>query len=99
MVKQDMKRINMYKKLVDKLKAHPDNIEHTEAPIRNKDILKLLELSKITTKTEAIQFAVKFTIDNFGLKAVSLSHVEEKLEKLRYAQEKEHELSNELIDA
>ena len=98
MVIQDVWRMNKYKKLVDKLKAHPDNIEHTESPIKNKDILRLLEVSKTMSKSEAIQFAVKFTLENFGLKTISLSPIEEKLEKLRYAQKEVHEASEDLGD-
>ena len=97
MVIQDMRRTNRYKRYVDKLKAYPNNIEHTEAPIKNDDVLKLLSLSKTMTKTEAIQFAVKFTIENFR-EAVALNPIEEKLEKLRYAQKEAHEASDELLD-
>ena len=92
-------RQNKYKKLVDKLKAHPDSIEHTEAPIKNSDVLRLLEISKTMTKSEAIQFAVNFTNNNFGQKTIPLSHVGEKLEKLRYAKEEKHEACNELLDS
>ena len=99
MVIQDMRKMNVYKKLIDKLKAYPDGIEHTESPIKNSDILKLLEVSKTMSKTEAIQFAVRFTLDNFGQKAVSLSPIEEKLEKLRYAKEEAHKASGELLDS
>ena len=98
MVIQDVWRMNKYKKLVDKLKAHPDSIERTGSPIRNKDMLRLLEVSKKMSKSEAIRFAVEFTVDNFGLKSVPLSPIEEKLEKLRYAQKEAHEASEELLD-
>ncbi len=99
MVTQDARKINVYKQLVDKLEAHSDGIEHTEAPIKNSDVLKLLKLSKAMSKSDAIQFAVKFTIDNFGQKAIVLSPIEEKLEKLRYAKEETHKASDELLDS
>jgi len=78
-------RINKHKKIMNRLKANSDSIEIGEAPIYNKDMLKLIELFDAKSKSEALQFAVKFTIDNFELKVTSLSSVEEKLEKLRYA--------------
>lgn len=99
MVTQDARRINIYEKLVDKLKSHSDGIEHTEAPIKNSDVLKLLEISKAMSKSEAIQFAVKFTIDNFGQNNITLSPIEAKLEMLRYAKEEAHEASDELLDS
>lgn len=98
MVIQDARKLNKFKQLIDRLKAHPDNIEHTESPIKNEDVLRLLEISKKMSKSEAIQFAVEFTIENFGLKAISLSPTEEKLEKLRYAQKEAHEASEDLGD-
>lgn len=96
---RDMWRLNKYNKLVDKLKANFNSIEHTEAPIKNSDILKLLDVSKTMSKSEAIQFAVKFTLDNYGQKYISLSPIEEKLEKLRYAKEEAHKASDELLDS
>ncbi len=96
---QDVWKLNKYHKLIDKLKANPDNIEHTESPIMNSDILKLLEVSKTMSKSDAIQFAVKFTLDNYGQKPISLSPIEEKLEKLRYAKEEAHKSSDELLDS
>ena len=99
MVIQDARKLNRYKELVDKLKVYPDGIEHTEAPIKNKDILKLLEISKTMSKSEAMQFAVEFTLENFNKIDISLSPVELKLEKLRYAQKEAHEASDELLDS
>lgn len=109
MVIQDVWRQNKYKKLVDKLKANPEGIEHTEAPIKNNDILKLLEVSKKITKSEAIQFAVNFTIENLSAQVVyadrvsidriTLSPTEKKLEKLRYAAKEAHDASDELLDS
>lgn len=99
MIRQDMRKLNTYNRLIDKLKKHSDSIEHTEAPIRNKDMLVLLELSKTTTKSAAIQFAVDFTIENFGQKAISLSPIEQKLEKMRYAEKEAHDASEELLDS
>jgi len=91
-------RMNRHKIIMNKLKANPDSIEIGEAPIYNRDMLKLIELFDAKSKSEALQFAVKFTIDNFDLKSTPLSSVEEKLEKLRYARKDAHEASNELTD-
>ena len=85
-------RINKHKKIMNRLKANSDSIEIGEAPIYNRDMLKLIELFSAKSKSEALQFAVKFTIDNFDLKSTPLSSVEEKLEKLRYVQKEVHEL-------
>ena len=92
-------RMNRHKILIGRIKANLDSIEIGEAPIYNRDMLKLIELFDAKSKSEALQFAVKFTIDNFDLKSIPLSPVEEKLEKLRYARKDAHEASEELLDA
>lgn len=98
MVKDTLK-LSKYNKLINKLKNNLNKIEHTESPIKNGDMIKLLELSNAMSKSEAIQFAVKFTLDNYGRNPISLNPIEEKLEKLRYAKEDAHKASGELLDS
>lgn len=82
-------KVKKFKVLIDKLKSNPDAIVHTEASIMSRDVLELIELSKTTSKSEAIQFAIKFTVD--ALKA-------NKLKNLRYAKKEAHEASDDLLD-
>lgn len=89
---------NIYKKLLAKLKSNPDVISISECPIRNSDIVRLLELTGKQTKSDAISFAVESFINSAADKSVYKSSLEEKLEKLRYGKMAAHEASNDLID-
>ena len=68
-----------YRMLIERLKSNPDDIVYTNTPIKNSDMLQLLELSKCTGKSNAVLFAVNFTIYTLSEKAL-----EEKLEQRRY---------------
>lgn len=92
-------RMNRYKIMVNRIKANLDYIEIGEAPIYNRDMLKLFELFNAKSKSEAIQSAVRFALDNYELKYTPLSSAEEKLEKLRYAKQEVHEASDDLLDS
>lgn len=95
--------ISKYKKLISDLEAHPDVIMHTETPIKNRDILNLIKLSNTMSKSQAIQFAVEFTINNCKgegyIEKQKMSSLERKLEKLRYGEDAARESSNDLIDS
>ncbi len=71
-----------FRTLMEKLKSFSDVIEMSQAPILNKDMHQLIELTETTSKSEALQYAVTFTIDNIK---------QSKLEMLRYTRKEAHE--------
>lgn len=83
-----------FDELVKRLKHFPEKIVYADIPFKNNDILRLIELTGTKSKSDAIQFAVKYTIERLEDKMN-----EEKLEKLSYLQKEAHESSNKLHDS
>ena len=94
MSKEDAMRAGGRRMLIERLKSNPDDIVYTNTPIKNSDMLQLLELSKCVGKSEAVLFAVGFTVDALRRKAL-----EEKLEQKRYVRKETHESSKDLKDS